>query len=328
MVVMSIRKTSSNVFFKKRVREQTGAVAVLVMILMTGIIGIMAYAIDTGSLYQTRSHLQTVADSAALAGVQELPYNPALAEQTAIEYAAMHDVQLEESNVLIESTYSGNDTISIIALEKDKKLFFAGIVGHSTSDVAASSKAVIGSPSSYYGVVPWGVPMQDFVPGASVTLKTGPSGETGNFQALALGGTGSSIYKNNIVNGAQVFLSLGDMILTEPGNMSGPTYDGVNSRIYNKYDNTFNSFSELTDYDDSLGGYKLIKSDSQFVICPLIDIPLGREEVEILGFAPFVITGYSSSEVTGTFLNKALIVSTGDMGAIDNTGIVTVRLLE
>jgi hypothetical protein len=328
MIAMSVKKKLFPILCKKRIMGQAGAVAVLVMVLMTGIIGIMAYAIDTGSLYQTRSHLQTVADSAALAGVQELPHSPEAARQAAIAYAAMHDIQLDEDNIVIESTYSNNDTISVFALEEDKKLFFAGIFGKETSDVGARSKALIGSPASYYGVVPWGVPLQDFIPGTSVTLKTGPSGETGNFQALALNGTGSSVYKNNIINGAPVYLKLGDMILTEPGNMSGPTYEGVDSRIYNKFDNTFNSFGEITEYDDLLGGYKLAKSDSQFVICPLIDIPLGRERVEILGFAPFIITGYSGSTVTGTFLNRALIVSSGEIGAIDNTGIVAISLFE
>ncbi len=326
--LMFVKKKGFNIFLNKKLKNQTGAVAVLVMVLMTGIIGIMAYAIDTGSLYQTRSHLQTVADSAALAGAQELPHSPILAKQAAIEYAAMHDFLLDGDNILIESTYSSNDTISVLALEEDKKLFFAGIFGKETSDVGARSKAVIGSPGSYYGVAPWGVPLQDFIPGSTITLKTGPSGETGNFQALALNGTGSSVYKNNIINGAPAYLKLGDMVLTEPGNMSGPTYEGVNARIYNKYDNFFNSFSELAEFDNALGGYRLARSDSQFVICPLIDIPLGREKVEILGFAPFIITGYNSSEVTGTFLSRVLIVSTAEIGAIDNTGIVTVRLLE
>ncbi len=326
---MSIKKTFSHVFLKKNGKDQTGAVAVIVMVLMTGIIGIMAYTIDTGSLYQTRSHLQTVADSAALAGVQELPHSPSLAKQTAIEYAAMHDVQLSEDDVTIESTYSNNDTISVLALEEGKKLLFAGIFGKETSDVGARSKALIGSPVSYYGIVPWGVPFQVFTPGASVILKTGPPGP--DFQALALNGTGADNYKSNIIHGADLSLSILEMteVITEPGNMSGPTYDGVHQRIYNQHDNTFNSFAELAEYDDSIGGYKLIRSDSQLVICPIIDdLPNGRKKVQIVTFAPFIITGYNGSEVIGTFLNSALIVSTGEIGAIDNTGIVTVRLLE
>ena len=140
MIAMLVKKKLFHILYKKRLIDQSGAVAVLVMVLMSGIIGIMAYAIDTGSLYQTRSHLQTVADSAVLAGAHELPHSPEAARQAAKEYAAMHDVQLDEENILIESTYSSNDTISVLALEKDKKLFFAGIFGKETSDVGARSK--------------------------------------------------------------------------------------------------------------------------------------------------------------------------------------------
>ena len=57
--------------FQRRLRRE-GAVAYLVMLMMAALIGIAAYAIDTGHLYKVRTELQNVADASALAAAKEL----------------------------------------------------------------------------------------------------------------------------------------------------------------------------------------------------------------------------------------------------------------
>ncbi len=84
----------------------------------------------------------------------------------------------------------------------------------------------------------------------------------GNFAALALGSTGASIYEGNITNGYDGTISVGDLILSETGNMSGPTYDGVSYRVE----------------------HGLI-----YVVIPILNTldVNGRKIVEIVGFANF-----------------------------------------
>jgi len=56
-------------------KDQAGAVAVTVAILMFVLVGIAALAIDIGYLLVTRNELQNVADAAALAAASKLGDN-------------------------------------------------------------------------------------------------------------------------------------------------------------------------------------------------------------------------------------------------------------
>jgi len=312
--------------FEKKLKDQCGQVAILVGIAMVAIAGVLAYVIDTGSVYEARRTYQTVADSAALAGAQELP-NAAGARQAAQDYAEMHGVTPENLSINITATFASNDTIRVIVAEMDRPNSFAGIFGANTTDVGANSTAMVGSPQQYNNIVPFGVLEDDWSPGHEYTLKW-PHGNTGNFGALALGGNGANNYRKNIREGYHGNLEVGDKVDTEPGNMRGPTLQGTNDRIDNYPDYTFNSFSALTIYEG--GKYKLIESsDSQFVMCPLInEVPNGRKEVTILAFVPFIITSVSGSEVKGTFIDEALIITEGSISALDSHGIRVIRLID
>jgi len=310
---------------KKHFSNQGGQVAIIVGLLMIVIVGILAYSIDTGSIYQSRSHYQTVADSAALAGAQELP-DESSAIQTALDYAEMHEVSSEFLTVTVEDTYVANDTIRVTAADMDRQTFFAGIFNINSVQVGANAIAVVGSPEVYTNIVPFGILESDWVPGTDYELKWGPPGNQGNFGALALGGTGANNYRKNIREGYKGNLRVGDKVWTEPGNMRGPTLQGTEDRIYDYWDYTLNSFDELTDFVN--GEYVLSNgSDSQFVMCPLIDwVPNGRGEVTILAFVPFILTNVTGHEVHGTFINKALIITEGGIAPLDEHGIRIIRL--
>ncbi len=309
---------------KSHFLKQNGQVAIVVGIMMVAIVGALAYVIDTGSVYESRRTYQTVADSAALSGAQELP-DAADAGQAAIDYAEMQGVSSEFVTVEVTDTFVSNDTIRVTAADMDRPTFFAGIFGVNSTAVGANATAMVGSPEEYSNIVPFGVLEDDWVPGEEYTLKW-PHGNTGNFGALALGGTGANNYRKNIREGYHGNLHVGDKVDTEPGNMKGPTTQGTSDRINNYPDYDFNTFSELTVLED--GVYKLTNSsDSQFVMCPLInEVPNGRKEVTILAFVPFIITSVSGSEVRGTFIDEALIITEGGIAALDEHGIRIIRL--
>ena len=310
----------------KKLKNQCGQVAIFVGIAMVAIVGVLAYVIDTGSVYEARRTYQTIADSAALAGAQELP-DAASARQAALDYAEMHGVAPGNVSISITSSFVSNDTIRVTVAEMDRQNFFAGIFGADTTDVGANATAMVGSPQQYNNIVPFGVLEDDWGPGREYTLKW-PHGNTGNFGALSLGGTGANNYRKNIREGYHGNLEVGDKVYTEPGNMRGPTTQGTNDRINNYPDYTFNSFSSLTIHEGSK--YILAESsDSQFVMCPLInEVPNGRKEVTILAFVPFIITSVSGSEVKGTFIDEALIITDGELTALDSHGIRVIRLID
>ncbi len=110
----------------KRLKNQRGAVAILVAILVFFVlIGIMALAIDVGYFYATKNELQDIADAAALAGAGKLGSiytSMTLAEQdthdfeadrSAIEASAREVVRDDESEDS-KNPAGGKDIIEIL----------------------------------------------------------------------------------------------------------------------------------------------------------------------------------------------------------------------
>jgi Flp pilus assembly protein TadG len=313
---------------KRKFYDQQGQVAIIIALLLISFVGMTALVVDMGSMYEERRSLQSAADAAALAGAQELPESSAAAIQKATENIATNRPDISSIDIAVSTYFVANDQITVTVHNPDSPVYFGRVYGVNSANVSATATAIVGRPQIFAGIVPWGVVADDWVPGDEYTLKSGPPSHGGNFGALRIGGNGANNYKDNIINGVDVPLQVGDWIDTEPGNMTGPTNKGTETRIYDQADNTLNSFDYLT--EPNTGGYKLTNSkDSQFVICPLISaLPHGAGSVEILAFIPFIITGYSGSEVYGTFLNEALIVYTGGIEAVDETGIKVIRLIK
>ena len=314
---------------KNKFTGEKGQIAVIAALILFAVMGMLVFVIDVGSVYQTRRDLQTIADSAVLAGVQELPENPALAVQIAVNYAALNNFNISSSDVIISATYVNNDTITVTAVNPNTKLYFAGIFGQNSATVGANAKAIIGSPSEVKGVVPWGFEDNNYTPGEEYTLKYGspPAPGPGNFGALAIDGNGASVYRSTIINGATTPLSVGMWMDPQTGNVSGPTSQGTGDRIYNQLNNQFDTFSQLAENVGIV--YKLKKGDSQFIIVPWVtSFGNGNQPVQILGFLQFVITYASGSVVKATFINKALIDSDQEINPIDSSGLRVIRLTQ
>ncbi len=74
-------------------------------------------------------------------------------------------------------------------------------------------------------------PRDVMINNATILLKNSSWYTPGNFGAIDLGGTGANVYRANIANGWNGVLNLGDIITTEPGNMVGPTLQGVQDLV-------------------------------------------------------------------------------------------------
>jgi len=148
--------------YKKFVKDEKGAVAVLVAILLTVFIGVTALVVDYGFLAYTRRNLQIAADAAALAGAQEMlilgdeaSANQALIYQKVKEYAEINGIS--ESELIPAPDINVDEGYVKVVAERDVSNFFAHVIGFNTSKVVARAKAKIVWISGLGGLVPFGV---------------------------------------------------------------------------------------------------------------------------------------------------------------------------
>jgi Flp pilus assembly protein TadG len=169
------------------------------------------------------------------------------------------------------------------------------------------------------GILPFGVTVNtvESTPiGGEVTLKVNAGGSTdGNFGALALGGNGANTYESNIVDG-YAGLSVCEVVSTKPGNMAGPTDQGMAQRLAN-YPN----------------------GEADIVIIPVVTYgttdcsqntgtePNGKTDCVVRGFAAFELNDYTpgngnaAATVQGQFLG-AYLPTEGSSAAV-SSGIYT-----
>lgn len=298
---------------KKLLSNQRGSITVMTVAALTVLFGFAALVIDVGFLYVNRAELVNIADAAALAGLQDLPADTVQAEASSQDYAAQNG-QLGD-NVTIRVP---NDKVVTVAVKRNVPLSFARVLGFDSVEVHAEAAARLRPASGVMGVVPFGVVNQDFIFGQTYNLKVGAGdGYTGNYDALALGGTGSRTYTDNIKYGYDAKLSVGQWVSTETGNMSGGTSEGVKYRIN----------------ADPAATYNTVKQGSpRIVVVPLIETitnDTGRHDVRIVGFAGFFLESVGGSGqdnyVSGKFLR--LVMAGDTSGTAPDYGVYSGALV-
>jgi hypothetical protein len=293
--------------------NEQGSVLIIVAVSFVVLLGLVALVVDIGLLYSQRESLVRAVTAAALAGVQKLPDDPDLAETVGLEYARLNGIEAQD-----ELTAEATDEEIGVRTRRKVPMQFAQVFGLKTLPVSASAKARVGAVKRISGAVPFGVVKQNFVFGQEYTLKFGSESSenvySGNFGALALGGTGASNYRKNICEGCGLSLEVGDWVPTETGNMNGPTKQGVDERVRGCM------HVPSCTYDNFVPGCP------RFAIVPVIDSleVNGRGEVKIVGFAAFFITGARGGEVTGYFLRWS---ADADLGSGEDYGLLAYRLV-
>lgn len=342
-----------NRFFK----DEDGATAVVVAVCIVVLMGVAALVVDAGALYSERRQIQTAADAAALAGVQDLPGNPAAAVATADSYATLNAPEAIQHGFQVRSTYGANDTLEAEIEFPDYGLFFARFLGRDSAPVGARAVAVISSPVAFgQGVMPFGVMAKE--PSATaafgyafnelVTLKQpAGEGESGNFQFLALtdppgGHYGASDITNALSNGGvpnPVYINT--LYNTKPG---------INGKLVSKALNEWIagdtcSFGEVVEVqeDDTV---KIVDPDChRVIVCPVIVNPGPPVEynwynlqgtsqpIMVIGFSYFYIEGVGTTGndcwVSGRFIRPVgPDDDVWDWGPVDPYGALSFRLVE
>ena len=128
------------------VRDQRGQSFVLVIFSLFGLVMVLALVVDVGMWLRAQRHAQSVADSAALAGAQELP-DSRDARDVAEAYARWNWPEADVS--------SSRDPSSIeVVVRADVPGLFSRLVGILDVRVSAKARAEVDPPASIRGVTP------------------------------------------------------------------------------------------------------------------------------------------------------------------------------
>lgn len=297
--------------------ERHGSALVVVAMAMTVLLGAAALAVDAGQLFLERQRLANVADVAALSAVVLLPNRPEKAMEVALDTLEKNGVDPDQADVTVDAPKNevmvrGRGTVDFS---------FARFIGFRQGSVGALARARVSPVSGAYGVAPLGVARDDWQVGEQVVLKLSANDGTiapGNYQALALGKSGASMYEQNLRYGYQDWIRVDQWIDTETGNMTSPTVRAAEYRISK----------------DPYATYESVKKDSpRLMVIPVLKdwLVTGRGEVQVVGFAMFFLEGVEDhgnekGQITGRFLRVAIEGEVSE-GAPD-FGLVSAKLVE
>jgi hypothetical protein len=162
--------------------RRSGAVIVVVAITLVLIVGMAAFAIDTGMLLSARADAQRAADAAALAAASAYFDAPvaeraALAEARGTDFAtrnALLKSQIAADEVAIALLTNTEATLRVRATvaRPEVSTFFAGIWGITSLPVSAAAEAEVGGAISADCLKPFALPDESFGP-SQTTYKWG-----------------------------------------------------------------------------------------------------------------------------------------------------------
>ena len=278
---------------RHKLLSNKGSSAVFFALGLTVVLTCAALAVDIGMVVHEKSRLSAAVDSAALAGAQELVSNTGNTSNVVETYLAKNTGILKQLDIKIESN---NRRIEVKGI-KTVQNYFARVFGQNSQDISAIARAKVENISSLKGTRPLAVIDQTFVYGQLYTLKEGAGdGTSGNYAAIALGGTGTSVYRDNLLYGYSGAISVGDEIETETGVIAKTTETSINHLIND------------CGHTPSCNYQYYNKTCSRIIFIPIVNTldVNGRKYVKVLGFGTFFLEGTVNkgghTDVIGRFI--------------------------
>lgn len=311
---------------RRRCGWSRGQVLALTALLLAVLVAMGALALDVGRAQMERRVLAKAADAAALAGVQRLPSDPVGAQQEALRYASLN-APGRAADAVVSADLSA---ITVTTRSPSFRLYLGALLGQDALSLQKRATAAVRSVVEADSVMPWGLresARQRATYGSVVTLKyDSQDASRGDFGALAIGGSGASNYRENIVNGARV--RVGSVYQVETGNMIGPTRQGMTERL-SATDPACDSFDEVFDYDSQAGVWRFRTprcnpwsgegaGSRRVVLVPVVGDPTGRETKQVTpkGFALLFLEGLDSCTGSSCQVRARFVVAAGDIRAV------------
>ena len=215
--------------------------AVALILIMLPLLSLMGLGADIGLLYFHWGILQKAADAAVLAGAGYLPNHTSTAQTTASGYATTNGLR---SGEIVSNTVAADNMSITMTTSRTVPYYFLKLVGVSSGTVKPIAKAGIQQDTEQArGLIPVGLPCTStncsYTTGTLYHLaQAGANGNggswnvgPGNWGRLALGASGATQFLNNLINGYQGSINVGDKISAETGQVNGPTSMGVGDRV-------------------------------------------------------------------------------------------------
>jgi hypothetical protein len=293
-------------------------VVVFTAIAMTCMIGFAALSIDVGNLLTARNQLQSATDAAALSGATGLLENQTESTVRAIATAGRNQCMNQPLNLTASDINFPSSNQIMVQAQSPVTLNFAPILGINSANISATAVAELSTIVGTTGLKPWGVPDMNYNPGDIVCIKAGVLGAPGtnpsyfypiDFPPVNRGipETGASVYRENIMHTSSSFVNVGDIIQVEPGNMVGPTQQGVNYLI---------DLDPGAYWDPGFGGNGGVVNSSsgpdgtalspRVVVIPMYDPSQapnsGRNIITVTRLGAFFVTGFHGKNLYGVFM--------------------------
>jgi hypothetical protein len=300
-----------------------GQIAVIITLVMATLLAVIGLGADIGVFYYQWSLLQKAADSSALAGASELTGNSATTGNSLVTAAATKFAELngiQQSEIVSITPASDAKSVTVI-LSRNVSYYFLKVLGLSSGKVAAQAVAAIQPTTGACGYMPIGLPCQfqdyanghstcggKYATGQGISLKADWKNNTqvpGNWEALSLGSSGGSQYRQNIATGfagAPTASCAGQTsesscpssVSTETGNLVGPTAQGFSDRMNGQA------------YQPVPTG-TIDPSSPQIVLAPLVDFKAsgknGKGDAPVLDFVTLWVTAVNGNgDVTATII--------------------------
>lgn len=339
-------------------RNDSGQVLVMTVLLLPILLGMTGMAIDIGTYANDRRKLQNSADSAALAAARDLP-DAGKATATANAWAVKNGIDLADVTVTITPVGPSNPNPKVtVEIERSHAFQFIRVLGIEQTGVGARAVAIKTTPGGVGDVTPWAVLESTLAAagwGTTITLKyDADNGMNGNFGAIRLDGNGNKDYDTTIKNGSNSVICargvatcqetsptcVDEVCDSEPGNKVAGTREGTDWRMTQTAPEC-NEFAEVFSGPDSVTTKYVLNAacnpwlDGSYASLRVIIIPVieslcnGRCDYTVTGFAMFWLEGYdfgkctgNQCEIRGKFVNVDLTVN-ALTGVYDESASIT-----
>ena len=257
---LKLRKTQNR-------QGERGSVLAAAALGMLSFLLAVGLSVDISHLYVAKNELQNAADAAALAGASGLNYQPSgigIATNRAV--AEMNTYQFTNTNVVflpehvrfarnLSDFANGTDMsqgaasstanapqikfVKVVTPQSPVNIAFVSMVLGNSMNLWAEAVAGVSVPlNNYSGYLPVAVvcdcaTCSSLAPGNMYTFRGGPHGSVsaGNYQILAIDGSGASDDRTGLASGVKNVVGPGGHVDTKPGVSAGAVRQGINTRF-------------------------------------------------------------------------------------------------
>ncbi len=357
-----------NVLLRTKNRQgERGSILAMSALGMLSFILAAGLAVDISHLYLAKHELQNAADASALAGASGLNFNSsgiALATSRAVQEMNKYDfankgVAVKPEDVRFARNLSdfsnGGDmssaqaadptvapTIRFVKVTTPQSpigiSFAAAVLGNSRNVWAEAIAGVSVPLNGFAGYLPAFVAEADgaptILPGNLYTFRGAPQGSVspGNYQLLAIDGSGASDDRIGLASGVKNVVGPGGYVDTKPGVSAGAVRQGVNTRFDDyasqldplQYPPDTNIKEDITyaEYLDPNGPKQAPShpgvANRRVVLIPIVKISElegGRTTVQIDRFGAFFlrskVQGGNGGDIQAEYIGAGVVVGNG-----------------